>query len=195
LKTKNPHGAMKQIQSLGGKAAVFVRGVMLFDESTKLREVQEAGLEAVRELGEDISVPYISKLTASLGVADILIKERTGRSFKVVYGSNYDEFAKWIDDNPDWGTTINEPVSDEVIIERSRLLDQMAEDGAVRVSNDHPLGKAAYMLAREKFSSGEYDMVFVKRDWDVMAVNPHHGSENDVTYMSSVSDQNLSNER
>lgn len=188
-KMSNPKTSYKQVQRLGGKAAVFVRGVMLFDESNKLRDHQEAGLAAVRELGEEISIPYVSKLTALMGAAGILDKERKGRSFTVSPGVAYDDFTKWIDENFEWGTSIEDLPDDQTILERSTFLDQINHDGAVRLSNDHPLGKSAYSLAREKFATGEYDMVFIKREWDVMAVHPNHQTEHEVTYISSVSDQ------
>ena len=191
-KTKNPHSAFKQLQRLGGKAAVFVRGMLteLYEEDeTRLRKVQEVGLEAVRSLGEEISIPYISKLSALLQDAQVITKERKGRSFVVDHGDSSQEFWLWMKDNPDWGISIEDLPDDDVVAERSQFLDQINECGAVRLSNDNPLGKAAYSLAREKFTTGEYDMVFVKRDWDVMAVSPTHQIEHEVTYISSVSDQ------
>jgi hypothetical protein len=191
-KTKNSRSSLVQVQRLGGKAAVFVRGMLLeiYDQDEKrLRKAQEAGLLAVRELGEEISVPYISKLSGILQDADVLVKQRVGRSFQVDLGDSFDELWVWIENNPDWGTAIEDLPDDEVIQERSQFLDQMNADGAVRINYDRPLGKAAYSLARDKFNLGEYDMIFVRSGWDVMAVNPDEQTEHEVTYISSVANQ------
>jgi len=191
-KGKNPHASLRQLQMLGGKAAVFVRGMLtdIYDhDEDKLRKAQEAGMFAVRDLGDEISVPYVSKLSALLQDAKVITKERSGRSFKVDRGDSFGDFWVWIENNPDWGLSVQDLPDDETVNERSAFLDQMNEDGAVRLSADNPLGKAAYSLARDKFTIGEYDMVFVRSGWDIMAVNPDHQIEHEVTYISSVANQ------
>lgn len=161
----------RKITNLGGKAAVFVRGFIEFcdtypqtdDSGIPMRKAQEAGQSAVQELGEEISIPYISKLTNLLIASSVLIRERVGKHYRVTGAMNYPWLIEYLE-NTGWGRSMTTELPIEAIQARSALLDHMAFYGAVRIQADEPLDKAAYQVAYDKFKSGQYDMVFVERD-------------------------------
>lgn len=184
---------LKQVKGLGGKAAAFVRAMVIaVDEApaqvAKLRKVQEQGVESVEDLGGEISVPYISKLSAMLYASGVVEKTRSGRSFLVAPGPNFNEFTSFLYSG-DYGTSLDTSLNMDEITKRSQFLDHMNEHGAVRIAHDQPLTKAAYSLAREKFNEGEYEMAFVKHDWWLEVTEPKNRAKDFVTYISSVSDQ------
>lgn len=161
----------RKITNLGGKAAVFVRGFIEFcdtypqtdDSGIPMRKAQEAGQAAVQELGEEISIPYISKLTNLLIACDVLVRERKGKHYRVKGAMNYPWLIEYLENNG-WGQGMTTELPIDQIQARSRLLDRMNDHGFVRIQADAPLEKAAYQVAIDKFKSGDYDMVFVERD-------------------------------
>lgn len=158
------------LNHLSGKAAAFVRGFLthLADspgyEST-LRKAQDAGVRYVEELGETISIPYVSKLTKQLESSGVVDKVRKGRHYKVAGHMDNPTFITMLRVlETEWGTTIEAEDSPVTIAVRSLFLDHMSDNGAVRISKDNPLPKAAYQVAIDKFKSGQYDMVFIESD-------------------------------
>jgi len=162
----------KKLQTLDGKAAVFVRGMMdhltdnaleAQDDGLPMRKAQEAGQAAVKELGEEISIPYISKLSVLLQECNVLYKERRGKKFMLFPGVEYEPFADFIVDKG-YGLSMTRELPMEQVKARSEFLEWMKDMGAVRIQADEPLEKAAYQIAIDKFKAGDYDMVFVRRD-------------------------------
>lgn len=166
----------RKILNLGGKAAVYVRGFMEFcdtfpqtdDGGIPMRKAQEAGLAAVEDLGEEISIPYISKLTNLLISSGVVSRERVGRKYIV----KADELYPWLTDHLDsnsWGRSMTAELPIEQVTARSAFLDHMNAQGAVRIKSNEPLAKAAYQVAIDKFKAGTYDMVFVDSGVDLKA--------------------------
>lgn len=185
----------KKLQTLDGKAAVFVRGFMDYltdnginraDDGLPLRKAQEAGQANVKELGEEISLPYISKLSALLQDCQVVYKERRGKKFMLFPGIEFDPFYDFITDRS-YGTSMTKELPIDQIQARSAFLDHMREYGAVRIKATDPLNKAAYQVAIDKFKSGEYDMVFLlkDRDLDVLDYGPSHEWTSDL-FMGST---------
>jgi hypothetical protein len=186
------------LQPLSGKAAVFVRGFIdhVADQpgyTAKLRKAQDAGVLAVTELGETISIPYVSKLTKLLEAADVIDKSRKGKGYEVAKADKFLETLRHLNDEA-WGMTIEREDSPEVISLRSKFLDHMSREGIVRITPDAPLPKAAYQVAIDKFKSGQYDMVFVEKKYDLDLLD--YGDEyvdrdslnSDHTFTASVGD-------
>ena len=162
----------KKLQTLDGKAAVFVRGMMdhltdnaleAQDDGLPMRKAQEAGQAAVKELGEEISIPYISKLSVLLQDCNVLYKERRGKKFMLFPGVEYEPFADFIVDKG-YGLSMTKELPMDQVMMRSAFLDHMKEMGWWRITIEEPLSKAAYQVAMEKFKSGDFDMVFIDRN-------------------------------
>lgn len=159
------------LRHLSGKAAVFVRGFIehVFDQpayTAKLRKAQDAGVRGVTELGDTISIPYVSKLTKLLETSGVVEKTRKGKGYEVTKGERFFDLAKYLKDS-EWGQMLEREDSAETISARSEFLDLMGQKKAVRITQDKPLPKAAYQVAIDKFKSGKYDMVFVDRTIDL----------------------------
>jgi len=179
-----------KLKNLEGKAAVFVRGLMDFVESVKdpegvhLRHAQDAGMAAVIEADEVISVPYISKLTVLLQACRVVRKERRGKKYMLFPDLNYIAFVEHME-KYNYGISLEKGESMDRVIARSKFLDFMQENPGVRIARDNTLDKAAYQIAMDKFKRGEYDMVFVKREYQtILAVNHDKGIEEEVTSMN-----------
>lgn len=162
----------KKLQTLDGKAAIFVRGMMDYlvdnginqvDDGLPMRKAQEAGQQAVKDLGEDISVPYISKLSQLLQECQVFYKERRGKKFMLFPGIEFDPFYEFITEKS-YGTSMTKELPIDQVMARSAFLDHMKEMGWWRITIEEPLTKAAYQVAMEKFKSGDYDMVFIDRE-------------------------------
>lgn len=166
---------MKKVTVLNGKSAVFIRGFMEYllepGNDPKLRKAQEAGQQAVAELGDEISVQYISKMSKLLQEENIINKTREGRHFTTTPGKNLHPFMQFLEDNPTWGTSLKRELSEDQITARSQFLDEMKNIGLVRIEADHPLDKAAYAVAQEKFKAGDYDMVFIRADVHISEID------------------------
>lgn len=179
----------RKIQQLDGKAAVFVRGMLDFIEAhplpeIPLRKAQEAGQHAVEELEETISVPYISKLSVLLQQARIIRKERRGQKFIVFRDIHYSVFRIYME-GKSYGESLTKELPIDQVMLRSAFIDHMQERGSVRISIDKPLAKAAYQVAMDKFKRGEYDMVFIKREYQtILAVDHDKGIEEEVVAMN-----------
>jgi DNA-binding IscR family transcriptional regulator len=176
------------LQPLSGKAAVFVRGMIHYVCSHEpardipLRKAQAAGMAAVDELGETISVPYVSKLTKLLESADIVTKARKGKGYVLNLPSDTTALDQVIDHmGSEWGTMIEKEASEATIRMRSAMIDHMTDVGHVRIEAEEPIDKVAYQVLIEKFKAGQYDMVFVHRDMGLIdesnyPVNTIHAS-------------------
>lgn len=166
---------MRKVTILNGKSAVFVRGfvehLMEPGADAKLRKAQEAGQSAVLELGEDISVQYISKMSKLLQEEGIVTKTREGRHFHLSPGRNLHPFVQFLENNAAWGTSTKRELTETQITARSEFLDEMKNVGLVRIEANDPLDKAAYQVAQEKFKSGDYDMVFIRADLRISEVD------------------------
>lgn len=165
----------RKITNLSGKAAVFVRGFMEFcdtfpltDDGIPMRKAQEAGMAAVEELGEEISVAYLSKLTNLLIVSGVLSRERVGKKYMIKGDSLYPWLTEHLE-TTGWGQSMTAELPIEQVQARSALLDHMSAHGAVRIESNNPLAKAAYQVAIDKFKAGQYDMVFVDAGVDLKA--------------------------
>lgn len=167
---------MKKITTLNGKSAVFVRGFIEYclepgTPTPALRKAQEAGMEAVNELNEDISMPYISKLSKLLQEEQVVFKSRAGRHFELFPGRNLDNLSTFLTENPTWGTSTKREDSADQIQARSEFLDEMKNVGLVRIEAHTPLNKAAYAIAQQKFKAGEYDMVFIRSNVHISEID------------------------
>lgn len=153
--------AMKETIGLTGKGAVFVRAFMeTFEPNVSLRECQDAGRVAVEELGEDISVAYISNLARKLTIHHIVDKRKEGRKYFLIRSDHTNDFLDWLQDNPRWGVDLNLDGLVEVE-QRDELLNFLDERHSVLISAKHPLPKAQYRLLMKQFSEGKLDMAFV----------------------------------
>lgn len=191
----------KRLTQLDGKAAVFVRGMMEFidsypqddDGGIPLRKAQEAGLAAVEEQGESISIAYVSKLSAMLQETNVIRKERKGKKYILTGWVKYDEFITFLSENS-MGKTITKELPLEQVKARSEFLDLMGQNGAVRISQDHQLDKAAYQVAIEKFKAGKYDMIFIDKDLTAEASAPEADHlVQEITFIPSTSYASVAN--
>jgi hypothetical protein len=162
----------KKLQTLDGKAAVFVRGFMdhlvdngleQADDGLPMRKAQEAGQAAVEELGEEISIPYISKLSVLLQDCKVVYKERRGKKFMLFPGVEFDPFYDFITERS-YGTSMTKELPMDQVMARSAFIDHMRDIGYWRITVEEPLSKAAYQVAIDKFKAGDYDMVFIDRN-------------------------------
>ena len=175
-----------ELDRLSGKAAVFVRGFIEHVSRTNvqnrdiaLRPTQAAGMSAVEELGDTISVPYVSKLTKLLETADVIYKNRKGKGYIVIPGNNFTEMTDLLH-NSGWGRTIEREASEDDIRMRSAILDHMTDVGHVRIEAENPIDKRAYQVLIDKFKQGHYDMVFVDRD--IALEEPNLSGEHPETF-------------
>jgi len=162
---------MQATTQLTGKAAVFVRGFMEFYDkqvagSDTLRGCQEAGLQAVKDLGDDISVAYISRLARDLANEKVIAKSKKGRRFFLRDAEYTDEFLDWLEQNPVWGMDLNPDAMSE-IGERMQILDFLDEHRAVLINKDRPVPKAQFRLLMKLFSEGKLSMAYVNSDLPV----------------------------
>jgi hypothetical protein len=165
------------ISILTGKAAVFVRGLLNHIEiesktDLPLRPAQKAGMDAVEELGETISIPYISKLTKVLETADVITKHRKGKGYVLNKDLNFEDTITFLTES-DFGMTVEKEASEDDIRMRSAIIDHMNDVGHVRIEAEHPVDKRAYQVLIDKFKAGKYDMVFVDRDIQLVEPNEH----------------------
>jgi hypothetical protein len=162
---------MQATTQLTGKAAVFVRGFMEFYDkqvagSDTLRGCQEAGLQAVKDLGDDISVAYISRLARDLANEKVIAKSKKGRRFFLRDADYTDEFLDWLEQNPVWGMDLNPDAMGE-ITERMELLDFFDSNRAVLINKDRPVPKAQFRLLMKLFNEGKLNMAYVASDLPV----------------------------
>jgi len=162
---------MQATTQLTGKAAVFVRGFMEFydkqvKDSDTLRGCQEAGLQAVKDLGDDISVAYISRLARDLANEKVIAKTKKGRRFFLRDAEYTDEFLDWMEENPAWGTDLNADAMNE-ITERMELLDFLEDNHAILINKDRPIPKAQFRLLMKMFSEGKMSMAYVPSELPV----------------------------
>lgn len=159
---------MQRTLDLTGKAAVFARGFMEYfsdrleegKTSVPLRECQEAGAAKVSELGDEISVAYISKIAREMGKDKLFNKVKRGRSFFLEEGEDTDEFMIWIDDRPDeWGSDLNVDAMKE-LRDREQIIEYMKKYRGIVIKSDDPLPKAMYSFLMKKFTEGKLKLSF-----------------------------------
>lgn len=157
---------------LAGKSAVFVRGFMDYwdkyagedwEKAVPLRDCQEAGKQAVEELGEAISIAYISKLARQLSQEKILKKTKKGRNYYLEAGPNVTTYWAAIEADEAWGTDLNSEALREVD-ERMKIGDFMKENRAVEIYAEAPLPKAMYSYLMKRFTEGKYKIIFAYAD-------------------------------
>lgn len=156
-------------KALSPKAAIFARGFVEHLAtspigSLPLRKCQDHGVAALADAGETISVPYISKLTVALENLQLVTKQKAGKHYMAYKGDPlvWDSFILLLEG--DFGTSMEASIPDEVVAERSKILDFMGEHCAVRITESEPLSKPMYQVLMEKFRAGKLDMVFVDTD-------------------------------
>lgn len=167
-----------------GKAAVFVRGFMTefwkrqraADEKgteaiIPLRVCQDAGLAAVQELGEDISVPYVSKLARQIASDGLVSKKKKGRKFYLSDTSDTELFMDWLQGRPDWGVDIRSDEDNE-IRQRMDIIEFMKEHRGVVIHPEHQLPKAQYSFLMKKFAEGKLKMVLMYEEDDAYRMGP-----------------------
>lgn len=159
-----------KIKDLGGKAAVFVRGfgeyLLELDEKginkVLLRKAQEAGLQAVIDKGEVMSIPYVSQLSGRLDQEGYFDKARIGKSYNCTF--NEAQMDKFFDllDGTDYGVDVGTAeLSIQDMKDRNAILEHLTEHEGVVIYKERPLPKAAYKLLIDKFNKGEVVMAFV----------------------------------
>lgn len=150
------------VMALNGIGAIFARGFMEMyaTKERRLRECQEAGMAAVVELGETISVPYISKISRMLVEAGIVGREKVGRKFYVTDAPHLNDFLDFLEESADYGTRMRGTQDDD----RARLavFEHLEEHGSVRSTGEQRIPKAAYKMLMQQVQSGELDIVIVK---------------------------------
>lgn len=155
---KVPH----TIMNLDGVAAVFVRGHMekYYSGETGLRECQEAGVQAISDLGGgSISTSYISKLSRMLRDAKIVSSDKRGRKYYLMPSVFTEEFKAFLDADGVWGTVVVGSTSD--VHAKTAYIKHMRKYGCVKSTAEHRLPKAAYKQAMEAVHEGTLDLVFV----------------------------------
>lgn len=158
---------MQNIMNHTGKAAVFVRGFMNkfaeLQEQNKpipLRLCQNAGLAAVQELSENISVPYISKLARELSDDGVVAKAKQGRKYFMKATDKTDVFLDWLDDNPHWGVDLH--ADDTLAVQdKMEIVAFMRKYKGVIISASEPLPKSQYSYLMKKFNEGKLVMAFI----------------------------------
>jgi hypothetical protein len=164
---------LKDTMNHTGKAAVFVRGFMTkfaeLQEQGKpipLRICQNAGLTAVQELSENISVAYISKLARELSDDGVVAKTKQGRKYFMKATDKTELFLDWLDDNPHWGVDLH--ADDTLAVQdKMEIVSYMRQHKGVLISAADPLPKSQYSYLMKKFQEGRLNMVFVLDDQDV----------------------------
>lgn len=153
---------MKKTTNLTGKAAVFVRGFMeAFEENTSLRLCQEAGKAATEELGDEISIAYVSRLARDLSTDRIVGKVKKGRSYFLTKSVHTDAFLEWLKIHDDWGRDLENAGVSEAIA-RSRIVEHLDTYGGVRIVSKRPIDKAQFKLLMKNFQAGELELAFVE---------------------------------
>lgn len=162
---------MQHTMNHTGKGAVFIRGFMTkFEELSEkgkdipLRACQDAGLTAVQEQSENISVAYISKLARELVEDGVVAKKKKGRKFYMQKTGKTDIFLNWLEDNENWGTDLHE-VEDLEIQEKMEIAKYMKDHKAILIFADDPMPKHQYSYLMKQFKEGKLDMVFVDADY------------------------------
>ena len=155
------------ITTLQGKAAVFIRGFMeAFDTGVSLRDCQEAGKRAVEDLGDNISVPYISNLSRALDDENIIKKFKVGRKYFVKPGPGYQDFVEWWDAHEDFGLSLTQVIGVDVVQARHSLQEHIDANGGVLIRAENMLEKDVYKYLMTKFRSGELNIAYIRSGYD-----------------------------
>lgn len=183
------------IEELAGKAAVFVRGFCEYivarddlNETSiptvvKLRKAQNAGKERVEQLGETISVPYLSQLSGKIEKAGVYRKQQFGKSYNLILDNPraLDRVRELLT-RDDYGHTVDVQFTVEELGDRASIINHLEEHGGVRIHAKRPTPKAAYQVLIDRFAKGELLMVFADPD------DPAFGDEYPEFVRASVSD-------
>lgn len=185
---------MQNVMDHTGKAAVFIRGFMtkfnsLTDEGKQvaLRVCQNAGLDAVNELGENISVPYISKLARELSDEGVIGKKKQGRKYFLKPTDKTDAFLDWMNEHSDWGADMQ--VEDTTGIEdKMEIVKILKKHKGLVIYASDPLPKVQYGFLMKKFNEGKLDMAFVMADQNVIVTSAENSIRSDLL-MDSLADE------
>jgi hypothetical protein len=170
---------MQAIWNLSGKAAVFARGFMEHYQNREddkkpitLRECQEAGAQAVADLGDEISVAYISKLGREITKSKIVGKVKTGRNYYLVEDEETDNFFADLELYENWGKDLN-PDAMEELTQRTEIIEYMKKFRGVVIEAGNQLPKAQYSFLMKKFNEGKIKMAFMYEDQYVFLTDDH----------------------
>ena len=175
---------MQNTTNQTGKAAVFIRGFMehfqeQWEKNPKpvpLRACQDAGAAAVADLGDEISVAYISKIGRELAADKVIKKSKKGRNYFVEPSEWTDSF--WVDFLPGWGENWGKELNPDAINEmheRDQIIKFVKKHRGVVIYQDQQLPKAMYSYLMKKFNEGKLKLAFLMPD-DVVMV---HSKEED----------------
>lgn len=159
-------------------AAVFMRNMMeaINDkDEVPLRQAQEKGQRAVDDMGGTISVAYISKLSRRIEGAQVLTRRREGRKFFLTRGSQYRAMTDYLEQNPNWGATLEQ--TPDLIAQAERILvagHLNDHNHAIRVNAERKLPREAWSFLMKMYYDGKLDMAFFPTDHDVF-VRPNGG--------------------
>jgi hypothetical protein len=145
-----------------GKAAVFARGFMsVFGQNVPLRECQDAGKALVEELGEEISVAYISNLSRDMHKDGIFSKRKVGRRYFLKSADFTNDFIDFLAENPEWG---NDVIPDSMleVQQRTDIIDFLDENHSVLIHHKRQMSKASYAVLQKRFKAGQLMMAFIE---------------------------------
>lgn len=179
------------IKRLVDKSAIIARGIVDYFESdahdhNKLRSCQEAALNYSVEIGADIEgtslTSKIGKMMRDAGIfQQFQGKPKKGEGYVLVPGPKYDEFLEFLDNTPDYGTSIRGQIKMSQVSERTELLDHMELHGAYRINGtEHPASTTVYKFLRQMLNDGKLDAIFVPAG--ITAAVKHKGKTKRVEY-------------
>ena len=153
---------MKNTTKYTGKAAVFIRGFMehYYQGNTSLFDCQAAGKQATLDAGDELSIPYISKLSRALVADGIVERYKVGAKYFNRDGEHTEDFKEFLAEHEDWGLLVTGTVRD--LQERNDVLDLIEEHGAVRGGGDNLIPRSAFSVLMKMVNEGKLDIVFVK---------------------------------
>lgn len=143
---------MHNIQQLKGKAAVYVRGFMeAYESGVEMSDCQEAGRDALKALGDDLSPALVSRYAQYLHVDRVIMKIKTGRRYRLADSTFTKPFIVWLKDNPDWGSSLT------VDWDQPEIFDMLKNGG---LAFDGPVSTRRMRLVMALYQRGVIDMVF-----------------------------------
>lgn len=180
-----------QLKRLNNKSAIIARGIMDYFQSnepdqSKLRACQAAALEYAQEMGADITgTSLTSKIAKDMRDAGVFQqfsgKPKRGEGYVLEPGPKFDEFSEFIEDNEDYGTSMQGQAKISQIRMKSELLDHIEARGGYRINGDtHPTDSATYNFLRQMLNDGKLDAIFVPAG--ITAAVKHKGKTKRVEY-------------
>ena len=176
---------MKNTTRYTGKAAVFVRGFMehYYNGNTALFDCQAAGKQATLDAGDELSIPYISKLSRALVSDGIVERYKVGAKYFNRDGEHTAAFKEFLAEHEDWGLLTTGTVQD--LRDRNGVLDEIEAHGAVRGGEGNLIPRSAFSTLMKMVNEGKLDIAFVKsgatmgvkykKETHIIKVKPHEG--------------------